>query len=225
MSRRKKIAIWTVASVSALVVLIAWFIYRAAQQVPTFYEQAIAAPLDIQKARGDELERRALELHNRTRHSGRWEMEITAAQINGWLAVDLPKKFPGLLPPEVEAPRVAIKPNQVLFACRYVGPHLSTVITLTVEVSLTDQPNEVAFHLVRARAGLLPLPLKQVIDQFQSVAFQTGLSLRWAQRSGDPIALLTIVPQHADKQHRRLILETLHLTNGQLIIAGRTERN
>ena len=40
---------------------------------------------------------------------GRWQTTITAEEINGWLAVDMVKNHPKLLPPTFHDPRVAIR--------------------------------------------------------------------------------------------------------------------
>ncbi len=54
-------------------------------------------------------------------HAGHWSAVFTDEQINGWLAADLPEKFPQLLPPEIQDPRVVFAPGQLQLACRYTG--------------------------------------------------------------------------------------------------------
>ena len=72
--------------------------YRATQHVPEFYQAALAEPPVEQKAAADQLERQVLELHNEARQPGRWEARFSQEHINGWLAADLPVKFPGACP-------------------------------------------------------------------------------------------------------------------------------
>jgi len=223
MSPRIKKTVFVAIVLSGLPLVIGLWAYRASQRVPEFYAKAIVAPPDVQQARGAELERRALELHNQTRRRGRWELDVTADQLNGWLAADLPRKFPGLLPPELLDPRVAIDENRLLFACRHQGTRISTVISLTIEVGMAETPNTVFLRLVKARAGLLPLPLKRVLDQIKTSAQQTNLALRWAQQDGDPVALLTVAPAQDPRNAKQMVLESLRLAPNRLVLSGRTD--
>ena len=69
----------------------------ALHRVPDFYAQAIAMPAATQQAAGEALERNVLALHNEVRDGGQWSAVFTDEQINGWLAADLPEKFPHAL--------------------------------------------------------------------------------------------------------------------------------
>ena len=75
-----------------------YLLKRAAQKEPEFYQQALRAEPAQQEVAGDELEQEVLELHNEVRQPGVWEAVFTEEQINGWLAADLPEKFPRGLP-------------------------------------------------------------------------------------------------------------------------------
>ena len=50
--------------------------------------------------------RQTAALNNHLRRMGGWEAHFTDQQVNGWLAVDVPKNHPDLLPPEISHPRV-----------------------------------------------------------------------------------------------------------------------
>ena len=88
----------TAFAAALLAVLSLWCLYQASQQEPGFYQQALAAPAAAQAEDGDRFERTALDLHNQIQHTGRWEACLTQDEINGWLAIDLPAKFPQALP-------------------------------------------------------------------------------------------------------------------------------
>src|SRR5689334_16187817 len=107
----RKIARWLiVAAFVSLAVggLSLWCLFQAARRPPAFYQQAIAAPPADQTEEGERFERTALDLHNQLQHVGRWEARLTQEQVNGWLAIDLPTKFPHALPSGVSDPRIAI---------------------------------------------------------------------------------------------------------------------
>src|SRR5687768_16914905 len=112
--------------------------WRATQQVPEFYQVAIRKQPEIQAEAREQLEQQVIELHNEVRQTGHWEATFTDEQINGWLAADLPGKFPNALPKGVSEPRVAIHPEEAQVACRYQSPKIETVFSMGVEISLTE---------------------------------------------------------------------------------------
>src|SRR5262245_66308041 len=103
----RRLIIVASAIVLALTIALSAF-YRATQQAPQFYREALAAAPRSQHDEGQRFERQALALHNQLQHTGRWEVRFTQDEINGWLASELPEKFPELLPHGVSDPRVAI---------------------------------------------------------------------------------------------------------------------
>jgi hypothetical protein len=223
---RRLVRILSVAAVAVIAAgaLLLVGAYQAAKQEPEFYRQALSQQPQQQKKAGFELEQQVLELHNETRQDGRWQAVFTAEQINGWLAADLPDKFPKALPRGVTDPRVAIDPEQAQIACRYDDDKLSTVVSLAVELHLTEEPNVIAVRICQARAGVLPIPLKQWLDRISTAAQRSNLPLRWSQRDGDPVALVTVPTEHKDYAHRFVRLDTLELREGAIYLAGRTER-
>jgi hypothetical protein len=216
------------AGVAAVLLVLAlaatlFIVYRASRHVPQFYQQALAADPVVQRSAGDELERRALELTNEVQHSGDWEAVFTDEQINGWLAVDLIEKFPDLLPSEVHEPRVVITPDEVRVACRYTDENITAVISLALTVGLTDEPNVVAVRVKRVRAGALPIPLNQFLDDITQAARESGLDLRWTQAEGDPVALIRLPTENTELPDRTLHLKKFELRAGEAYLAGETQ--
>lgn len=198
-------------------------LYQASQQVPEFYAQALTIEPAKQAAAGDALEREALELNNQVRQEGQWVARFTAEQINGWLADDMPEKFPRMLPEGVSAPRVAIDEGLAQVACRYDQGGFSTVVVLGIEPYLTEEPNVVAVRIRHVRAGQIPIPLGKFIDEISERAARSGLPLTWSELEGDPVALVTVPEQIEELKNRRLKLETIALLPGELLLSGRTE--
>jgi len=198
-------------------------LYHAAQQPPPFYEQALKAPPEKQAEAGDELERQVLGLRNDLRNEGRFDVTFTHDQINGWLAADLPEKFPELLPPGVHDPRIAFEPQTTRLACRFQDSRISAVVSLEADVYLTESPNIVAVRLRDVRAGLLPIPLGQFLEEIAHHATEAGLPLQWSESEGDPLALITIPPLIDEQANTLLHLEAIDVLDGKVRFAGRTE--
>jgi hypothetical protein len=203
--------------------------YRAARHVPDFYAAALSVDPAKYAESGDALERDVLELHNSLRRSGRWEATFTADEINGWLAIDLAEKFADRLPAGIDAPRVAIGQDAIQVACRYdMGRDMGrfqSVVSLSANVYLTEEPNVVAVHVQDLRAGAIPLPLKQFLDQITDSARRANVTLRWQQVDGDPVALV-MVPETIDAKSGQVVqIDGLELRHNEIAVFGTTHRN
>ena len=152
------------------------------------------------------------------RDPGDWEAQFTAEQINGYLAVDLVKQFPELAAPEIRDPRIELRSGGATLAFRYEGPAASSVVSLAVEAYLAE-PNVVALRIRQARAGVLPLPLDDVLEAISRAAAAADVNLRWRQTDGDPVALVTFKSPPGGP---RLAIEKLDLREGLLYVAGKT---
>jgi hypothetical protein len=199
----------------------AYLLYRASQDVPEFYEKALQADPQRQREASDEMVQRAAALASDVNKQGDWQTVFTAEQINGWLAVDMVENHPDLLPSSLSDPRVAIEPEQLLVACRLERGKWKGVVSLSVDVYLA-KPNVLALRIRKARAGLLPIPLKTITDEITERAEKLDLGLRWRQAEGDPVAEIPIPPPR-DADDRAVRVETVRLGEGRLYLAGSTE--
>lgn len=221
MSRRLRLSLWIAGLCVVIVVLVLVGLYLAVRHEPAFYR----ATLDINRAAlekgSDRMLRKATALQNALMRPGRWELRVTAEEINGWLAVDLPRNHPSALPPSLGDPRVAISPDEMILACRYDAGGVRSVLSLTVQPYLA-QPNVVALRIVRARAGLLPMPLKTVLDGLSGAAHAMQSRLTWADADGMPVALLSM-PDDMDAD-RTVRIEALELLDGAVRITVATRQ-
>jgi hypothetical protein len=196
-------------------------VYRASQQSPAFYEKALTREPAALRDEGQQFERQALALHNQLASPGAWEVRFTQEEINGWLATELPAKFSRALPPGIMDPRIAIVGDELHLAVRYRRGRVETVMSLAGEISLTNQPNEIALRIDQARAGMLPVPLGSLIQEITERAARSNVQLRWTEVKGAPVALYRL-PLGEDDSKKRVVLDQLRLTDGQLVISGRT---
>ncbi len=194
--------------------------YRASQQVPDFYVRALDATPRQQEAAGYQLEQEVLDLHSDLQQLESWEAIFSEEEVNGWLAVDLPRKFPEFVPPEIEDPRVHLDDGELKLACRYRRGGIATVLHITLLLQMADEPNTLAIRLSKARAGALPLPLKSFLDQVSGVARQLSLPLRWTQVSADPVALLTLPSEFKSFEDRVVEFTVVEVLDGRIRLAG-----
>ncbi len=222
MARWLKLALLLFAALAILAAVAGFVAYRAIQHVPEFYRVAIAADPAAQKTASDRMLQRTAALASDLRKEGRWQTVFTADEINGWLAVDLARNHPGLLPPAIRDPRVAITPEHVLVACRYRAGGIDTVLWLTMDAYLIE-PNVIGLRIRKARAGALPLPLDEVLGQIGRASGQWEWRVDWRQADGDPVAQVRIPPPR-HPEDPRVRIETLRLGEGEIYVAGSTQR-
>ena len=219
MRKAVRIALVTSGVMLVLVVLVTLGIYWASQQVPSWYQEATATvEPEGQKQASDQMEQRLADLASGTQSTGEWEVLFTAEQINAWLASGLIRKHPDMLPPGFSDPRVVIEPDGITLGGRVQRGSTASIVSLKVDVSLSG-PNVIAMRIRKARAGVLPWPLRDVLDAITLAARQLNVPIRWQQAQGDPVALVTL-PAAEDRSVR---IETLRLDEGKLYLAGVTE--
>jgi hypothetical protein len=220
MSRKLRLFLWIAGIAAIIVVLLLLCLYLAARHEPAFYRRALETDRPVLEKGSDRMLRKAAALQSALARPDRWEIHITAEEINGWLAVDLPKNHPKALPPTLKDPRVVIDPNEMTVACRFDQNGMESILSLTVQPYMAEA-NVVALRIVRARAGLLPLPLKRVTDGVSQAARDLQLPLEW-RRGGDPVALFSVPTSNDDGRIVRI--ETVRLGEGEIYVAGTTQR-
>ncbi|MFO0870029.1 MAG: hypothetical protein U0935_13945 [Pirellulales bacterium] len=206
-----------------LIVLAGTGLWWSTRSPPQFYAEARQRDTARQAAEGDEFERRVLDTRNATRHAGDWTLVVTEEQLNAWLVHQLPREFPAALPDEFSDPRVSLTPDHLRIGVRYRSGAIDTILSLDVQLYLTEESRTVAAQLRSVRAGKLPLPPSRVLPALSAAARQLDLPLRWSQDGGDPVALWTFPERPAELRGRRLHLDRLELTAGQLVLRGRCE--
>jgi hypothetical protein len=233
----RKFLKWTLICVSIVFVVgtvVTWTLCRAARHEPEFYQQALQVEPEQQPVEGgeasavhehdagDEFEQEVLELRNDTQEFGGWHAEFTADELNGWLASDLPEKFPKALPAGVESPRVAIEDGLLRVAARYRGKSMSSVLSFALQIQLTEEPNMLAVRILEVRAGALPIPISHWLEKVRTAIQKTDLVVRWSQSEGDPVALVEFPEKPAEESDQKVKLEAIAIEPGVLKVSGST---
>jgi hypothetical protein len=213
-----------VALAVGLLVLIAllvggFWLYRSLQHVPEFYTEALAVTDSDLEQSNREMLRQTAALNNHLRRMGGWEAHFTDQQVNGWLAVDVPKNHPDLLPPEISHPRVQITPDAISVAARFEGD-ISAVISIELEVALTET-NRLAVRIKKLRVGSVPWPLDEVLHEVIAAGASWGLQIEQTQSDGDPVLLVTVPPEIGEGRGN-VRLERLELRQGEVYLSGHT---
>jgi hypothetical protein len=190
---------------------------------PAFYRDALRQELSAQDRR-EEAKRfvqTTLQLVDAVRYEPRWMQEFSEQSVNIWLADELPTRYSGWLPPEVTAPRVKFERGGLWIAFQTQHGHWSGVVSGRVKVWVSG-PNELALEIQSLSAGLIPIPVDEVIGEFVSAMNERGWRLQWKQSAtGDVLVVSLDDPNDSADSRGEAVLESVELTPGRLIVSGR----
>jgi uncharacterized protein YpmS len=223
--KRRRRGGWILLGLLAALALAAAWVYREATAVPDFYAEVLAKPPTTvpPKVAADRIERDVLNVQNRLERAEPWRLVLKDEDMNAWMTTDLPTKMPNAVPRDIEDPRIVVRDGAVHIACKHqkLG---GGVLSLSLVPSLTDTPNELAVTVQSFSLGRLPLPQKQYLGEVSQAAARAGLSLRWEERDGSSVAMVTLPQQYDKLKDRTVKLESIELEDGQIVIQGKAER-
>lgn len=196
-------------------------LWLLASRTPEFYEKKLPIDREVAKKASDEFLQKTSLLASDLKREGTWYLKITEEEINGWLAVDLPKNHAQSLPRGVSDPRIEINDGTVRVAARVRHGILSGVAHIELQVYSTET-NTVTVVVRRAALGSLPLPLQDLIENLKKIATQIQWDVRQMQSAGLPTLVITI-PKTLDEKGRELEVTNIHISEGQVELSGRVK--
>ncbi len=215
--RKLRLICWIAGPLVLLLGLGLGALYLAFKHVPAFYERALRVDRATLEQGSDELLQRTARLASDLKREDRWELLLTEQQINGFLAVELPRNHPEALPPALRDPRVAIEPDCIRLGCTYDqagGPQ--SVMSVVVQPYLQG-PDRLALRIAGAWAGALPLPLATLTSYISEAAGREGFHLQWVRTEDDPLALVGL-PEFVADGHR-VHIDQLRLGRGEIYLS------
>jgi hypothetical protein len=227
MSRTLRVGLVFIGGLVLILITGLVVLYRAAKHVPQFYREALEADPEGQQKASKQMIQDTSDLAANLKKDGQWQARFTAEEVNGWLAVDLPKNYPDALGREFQEPRVAIAEDGVTLGCRVDQPGFRGVAWLAVDVYLQkrdpQKPNEIAVRIRKARLGAVPFPINKITEGISRGAGQAGVQVHWAQADGDPVALITLSDLR-DNRGRLVEIDALQLKKGEIVVSGTTRK-
>ena len=217
----KRIGI-TVLAILFLASLAVWWGLRQTKVVPEFYARATQTRPPDTEAGSLNLEANVAKLQQDVAKLGSWEAIFSEDDINAWLIEQLPLKFQQLQIAGAKDPRISIQRDHLLAAAHYTDSRLDTVVSCQLRVELTEEPNLLAVHISKLKAGAVSLPLSQFINGVSHEAGKGGIKIRWDPTESGPTALVQIPSEHPRYAHSPVIIESIQLINGAIILSGHT---
>jgi len=200
----------------------AYLLLQLAAVEPEFYKQALHVDPAAQKKYGSEMEAKMLDLRNSVLASESWSVTFSEDQINGWLAWDLQKKFPSLLPPEASDPRVKLGKQSATFAFRCDAKPFRGIAIVEADVFMTGIVNQVGIRIKSIRSGMVPIPVAVFADQIAEQARKSNLEIEWLTEEGDPVAIVDLPDELIRPAGNFLEVQLLEISEKEFRLAGAT---
>jgi hypothetical protein len=197
-----------------------WVIYSV-KQVRPFYTAALATPEQRLIEGNKEFLNRTSRFYNDIRKLGEWSIVLTEDQINGWLAIDLPKNHPDALPPEIRDPRVKIENGVISIGVMVDREPFPVVASLDVRPKFRGT-RAIALQFLGLRIGALPWSLENVMASVRSFAQEKdrGWDIHEEVWGSDPVALVRLLTDKTGKG--QMSFEALEVRDGEIMLRGRT---
>jgi hypothetical protein len=218
-SKRVLIILTTVVAVFGAAPGLAWL---SLTHTPTFYRARIAVPPEERQAEARKFVAQSMQLRNDIANEPNWEAVFSDAEVNAWLAEDLVTHFADQIPPGIHEPRVVFEMDRVTLAFGLDQGGVRSIVWVVARPRVPG-PNVLELTLEKIRAGMLPIPAEQVLDRITAHARARGLDVSWKRDGEDHLPVATIrYKTHAGRDD--VCLERLHVINGEIHLAGRSDR-
>lgn len=217
---------WT--AVGLVIGLSAILLVVSLNRPPAMYQDLLAVPASESEQQGILLERRLANLYNQRNHEGVWATRFSPEQINGWLASDLPEKFPGILGKSFREPRILFSRDQFCLVFRYSTPTFRGVVQVVGDIFATHSENQIAFRIGSVKSGWMPIPVSWWADPLGDALGKYNIILEWGELNGDPVALLTLPGLVSEKDQEGTqkfsIVDAIQIDERGVGLSGKTLR-
>jgi hypothetical protein len=218
--RLVRTGIFVGAIVIAATVAIPVGVWLSLTYQPAYYRDIVSLPHAQSEAQARHFVAQSLQLRNDICNEPTWEAVFSDQEVNAWLAEDLVTHFADQLPPEVHDPRVLFETDRVILAFQLQRGGVQSVITVSARPRVPEG-NTVELTLEKIRAGILPVPADNILDQIIEHARRRGVDVRWKRRDGYPVVVMRYTPNLSRED---VELEELEIRGGQIRLAGRSDR-
>ena len=219
MRKTSKWLLW-VGTISVVLLAIPAVVWFSLTYQPSYYR----AMAHLSRAkRADQAKKfvaQSLQLRNDICNEPTWEAVFTDEEVNAWLAEDLITHFADQLPPEVNEPRLLFELDRITLAFQLHQRGIQSVITVVARPCVPEG-NTVELTLEKIRAGILPVPADDFLDRIVNYARYHGVDVQWSRRDGYPVVVIRYTP-NLDREDVQL--EQVQICNGQIRLAGRSDR-
>jgi hypothetical protein len=214
--------LWRFLFLIVALALIAGILYIFVTDVRPFYKSALQIPKANLEKGSTEFLNRTSKFFNDIRRPGKWSTVWTDEQINGWLAIDQAMNHPHALPSNVHDPRIHFQKDLFSLGVTVDQEPFPVVASFDASLRVTGE-SKIAIRITTVRVGSLPYGIDRLVQDLIQNIRQRGWGAEHSTIDGDPVILLTLPPDTVNEKVN-IIFETVEIHDGELFLAGRTEK-
>lgn len=220
MTRRRRFG-YVVLGLLVALGIAAGLLFWASKQVPDFYEETIQANEDpvLRQQSAKEFVQQTMQFAEEVKNADSWSQEFTQHQINSWLIEDFQKKYAKHIPRNISNPRIRLTEKTVQLGFKLEHPKYQGVISFRLKPFVTED-RKLAIEIESIRAGLIPVPLDEVIEQVKKRLPKNKWQLEWSHINGHDVILVDLVGQAKNQPQ----LESVEVIEKAIRISGRKKK-
>lgn len=222
MSRKKFFLIGT--AVLLMFVGVVGTLLWALLRVPDFYANAskgIPQEPAQRKEAAKHLVQETTNLVNNIKHSDQWAASFKQSDINSWFVEELhQEKYEDVIPEGVSDPRLMIRNERLQLGFRFREKGWSGIVSLQLKPWIQNE-NQLAIEIESIRAGIVPIPLEDMLQQLSKQLVDSGWDVTWNHTNGHDVAVINLRQEKPDSP----VLESLLIDEGEVRISGRSKAN
>lgn len=216
---RHKKAILFGTAVFLIVAGVAGTLLWALLREPEFYADASATIPDEPEARkraAKSLVQETTNLINNIKHADQWSATFKQSEINSWFVEELfQEKYDDIVPEGVSDPRLSIREGSVQLGFRFQKSGWNGIVSLRLKPWI-EKENQLAIEIEAIRAGIVPVPLEDMLDEMTSQLIDAGWNVTWNHANGHDVAVINLNKQNAEAP----VLESLAVLEGEVRVRG-----
>jgi hypothetical protein len=218
--RRKKLVFWGTAAFLVIVGIASGFLW-ALLRVPDFYAQAattVPNEPEERKLAAKQLVQETTNLINDIKHSDEWSATFKQEEVNCWFLEELRQsKYRDVIPEGVSDPRLVIHEGYLQVGFRFQRKGWNGIVSLQLKPWIEDE-NQLAIEIESIRAGIVPIPLEDMLHQLTQKLVDEGWEVQWNHANGHDVAIINLSKKRDPKSP---VLESLIVAEGEVRIQGR----
>lgn len=208
-------------SIGGLVALALLVVAGLLASVPAFYRGRLSPQNGPTEQQARRLITKVSALQAGLQRPGRFEAAVTEAEINAWLATDLPANHAAFLPTGWTDPRVELSPHRCRVGVRVSRGPCSTILWIDARVQLREV-NQILIALDDARLGAVPLPHGPILGWLSRRLTGLGMLPQSKRLDGRTVLVVYIPPSSGAGAAVSRRLEALAVGAGELLLSGET---
>lgn len=219
--RDMKRGIWIAGGAVLILAAVGASVFLLGQKPAAFYEQALVATKDESQRKADSKRfvQSVMKVVDDAQRELRWTEELSIVEMNAWLADELPRKYSQWLPRQVREPRVAVDGDRLLIGAEIQRGGWNGVLSVRLRPWLS-RPNELALEIESIAAGILPLPVDQLLEEVVRRAERDGWKIGWREVGGHDVLLINL----DERLGKNMLVDEIGIADGRLVISGRRDQ-